>query len=99
MAGKATFREVLGAVLVAGFIAALSLLFWVTIPKPNEQLITYMLGQLSGFVSAVVAYHYTMNALNVKATANTGDAFRAMAAQAEARADPPTPPPPPPPSK
>jgi apolipoprotein N-acyltransferase len=81
---KVTMRGVLGAALVLGFMAALTLLFWVAIPKQNEQLVTYMLGQLSGFVGAVVAFHYTMNALNEKATANTGDALRAITATAQA---------------
>lgn len=82
-----TLRSVLGIVLVFGFMAALTLLFWIAIPKQNEQLITYMLGQLSGFVGAVVGYHYTMNALNAKASENTGAAFDAMLAQAQ-RSDP-----------
>lgn len=89
MTRKITLRDLLGVALVAGFMAALGLLFWVAIPKPNEQLITYMLGQISGFVGAVVAYHYTMNSLNTQATANTGEMLRTMRAQAQSRGDDP----------
>src|SRR5690349_18479065 len=80
------FRDVLGAVLVAGFMAVIGGLFWRVIPKENEQLIVYMLGQLSGFVSAVVALHYVRQAGDQEAeilrAENTGKAFDAIAATA-----------------
>lgn len=81
-------REPMGAVLIAGFLLAIGLLFWRAVPKPNEQLVTYMLGQLSGFVAAVVAFRFGRNRLNDKATDNTGEAFRAIAATARAAGDP-----------
>ena len=77
-------RDVLGAVLVAAFIAVIGGLFWRVIPKENEQLIVYMLGQLSGFVSAVVALHYVTKAgereQEAARTANTGKALDAITA-------------------
>lgn len=78
------FRDRLGGLLVGGFIGALLILFWVPIPETNEQLITYMIGQLSGFAGGVVAYHYTMNALNVQASNNTGKMADAIVEAAKA---------------
>jgi hypothetical protein len=80
------FRDVLGAVLVGAFIAVLGTLFFVPIPTTNEQLIVYMLGQLSGFVAGVVALHYVTKAgdkeLDQARAENTGKAFEAIAAAA-----------------
>lgn len=80
-------RDILGAVLVAAFITSLNILFWKAIPKENEQLIVYMLGQLSGFVSAVVALHYVTKAgekeLDEKRADNTSKAFDAIKAAQE----------------
>lgn len=90
------FRDALGAFLVVAFIAVICLLLWRDIPKSNEQLIVYMLGQLSGFVAGVVAYHYVTKAgekeLEATRADNTGKAFEAIAAAAAAA--PPTEPPP-----
>jgi hypothetical protein len=41
-------RNLLAAVLVGGFVFMIPLFVFKAIPKENEQLITYMLGQLSG---------------------------------------------------
>lgn len=50
-----TPREALITFAVVVFLAALAVLFWAPIPAANEQLIGYMLGQLSGFISAIIA--------------------------------------------
>lgn len=96
------FRDALGAFLVAAFIAIIGLLLWRDIPKSNEQLIVYMLGQLSGFVAGVVAYHYVTKAgekeLEKARADNTGKAFEAIATAAAAAAAPPPQPAEPPPS-
>lgn len=85
------FRDTLGAVLVASFVFVIGALFWWEIPKSNEQLFVYMLGQLSGFVSAVVALHYVQKAgekeLDQLRTENTGKALDAIAAAANAPHD------------
>lgn len=75
-------RDTLGIGLVIAFVGALFVLFWKAIPTENEQLIVYMLGQLSGFVAGVVSYHYVMNKVNEKATENTAKAFDAITAAA-----------------
>lgn len=77
-------RDFLGVGLVSGFMVSLFVLFWKAIPNENEQLIVYMLGQLSGFVAGVVSYHYVMNKTNEKATENTARAFEAITATAQA---------------
>lgn len=77
-------RDTLGIGLVLAFIVALFVLFWKAIPPSNEQLIVYMLGQLSGFVAGVVSYHYVMSKTSEKATENTARAFEAITATANA---------------
>lgn len=77
-------RDVLGVGLVSGFMVALGILFWKAIPPENEQLIVYMLGQLSGFVAGVVSYHYVMSKTSEQATTNTGKAFDAIKEAARA---------------
>lgn len=81
---KHRLRDAIGASLIGGFVAALFVLFWKAVPPQNEQLITYMLGQLSGFAAGIVAYHYATNAQSQEATLNTGHAFRAIEAAAKA---------------
>ncbi|GAA0730023.1 hypothetical protein [Sphingomonas japonica] len=78
-------RDALGVSLIGGFLLALGVLFFKAIPQSNEQLIVYMLGQLSGFAGGIVAYHYTLSKQSEKATENTGDAFKAIAAAAASR--------------
>lgn len=72
------FRNLLGGVLVFGFLATLALLFWRAIPGENEQLIVYMLGQLSGFVGGIVAYHYATTANAQQLTEQTRTAVDAV---------------------
>lgn len=59
-------RDVIGTALILGFLGSLAVLFGVPIPKQNEQLIVYMLGQLSGFAAGIVAYHYGQKAGDVE---------------------------------
>lgn len=54
--------NVIGCALVFGFLGALFALFIIPVPKGNEQIVTYMIGQLSGFAGGIVAYHYTSKA-------------------------------------
>jgi hypothetical protein len=72
-------RDAIGIALIAAFIGALIALMWKDIPKPNEQLIVYMLGQLSGFVATVVGFHYVTKSgekeLDAQRAANTENAL------------------------
>lgn len=73
------FRDRLGGLLVGGFLSSLILMFFVGVPATNTQIVTYMIGQLSGFAASVVAFHYTMNSANIRASENTGKALDAIA--------------------
>lgn len=88
----ANLRDAIGIALIASFVGALSILFWKAIPRENEQLIVYMLGQLSGFVSGIVAYHYVTKAgekeLDAQRVDNTTAALEAIKAAQEAPAKP-----------
>lgn len=81
-------RDVIGIFLVLAFIGAMVALLWKAIPQDNEQLLSYMLGQLSGFVAGVVAYHYVKgsndDAIAKARSENTAKAFEAIKATANA---------------
>lgn len=87
--------NVIGCALISGFLGALFALFIFPIPAENEQIVTYMIGQLSGFAGGIVAYHYTMSAgqkeLEAKRADNTARAFEAITETAKAAN--PSPPP------
>jgi hypothetical protein len=61
------FANVIGAALITGFLGALAALFVVPIPEANRDLVTYMLGQLSGFAGGIIAYHYASKAGDTRA--------------------------------
>lgn len=70
---RINLRDAIGVALIAGFLLALGVLFIKAIPASNEQLIVYMLGQLSGFAGGIVAYHYTLSKQTERAAdANIG---------------------------
>lgn len=81
-------RDWIGLGLITAFISVLLALLWKVIPEKNEQLIVYMLGQLSGFVATVVGYHYVTSVGDTKRAENTGKAFDAITAAAGGNPDP-----------
>jgi len=88
-------RDVVGVAIIIGFLGSLSVLFAIPIPKQNEQLIVYMLGQLSGFAGGIVAYHYGQKAgdaeLDKARVDNTGKLADAVQAAIAAPAPMPAP--------
>lgn len=80
-------RDLIGLVLIGAFISAMGAMFQIAIPRDNKDLLTYMLGQLSGFVAAVVALHYVQKAgekeLDAKRVDNTSKALDAIKAASE----------------
>lgn len=74
-----TLKDAIGIVLIGAFIAVLMILFWKQIPEQNEQLIVYMLGQLSGFVGGVVSSHYVNKAGEDKLSEKRTEASLAQA--------------------
>lgn len=81
---KHRLRDVIGCAMIGAFVGALFAMFWKTIPPENSDVITYMIGQLSGFAATIIAYHYASNASSQQATENTGKAFDAVKAAANA---------------
>jgi hypothetical protein len=56
-----TFRDWLALFLLNAFVAVMFYLLRNVIPKENEQLIVYMLGQLSGFTGTALAIYFTLS--------------------------------------
>jgi hypothetical protein len=86
-------RDWIGIFLITAFICVLLALMFKNIPKANEQLIVYMLGQLSGFVATIVGYHYVTSVQDTAKTENVGkmaDAMKVVAqgAQGGAQSEP-----------
>ncbi|MBC7602080.1 MAG: hypothetical protein H7255_05390 [Ramlibacter sp.] len=52
------FRNIIGGWIVGSFTASLGGLYFLEVPSKNHDLIVFMLGQLSGFVGAVVAFNF-----------------------------------------
>lgn len=55
-------RDAIGGGLIMGFLGAGAALYVAPVPADNHDLIVFMLGQLSGFVGGVVAFHYGTSA-------------------------------------
>lgn len=53
-----TMRNVLGGFIAGSFASSLAALYLLPIPAANKDLIVFMLGQLSGFMGAVMAFHF-----------------------------------------
>lgn len=74
--------------LVCAFIACVLLLFFQKIPDVNKDLITYMIGQLSGMATMALGFYFTNKAgqdeADAEKTANTGKMADAIKATAEA---------------
>ncbi len=85
-------RNLIAFVLIFVFVSTVPLLVWKTIPEKNEQLLTYILGQLSGMATTALAFYFTMKAgeavLEAKRTENTGKALDAITAAASASPPP-----------
>lgn len=69
-------RNLLAFMLVGGFILFSGVLLWKAIPNENEQLLSYMLGQLSGMALTVLAFYFIdkvgQAALDAARAENTG---------------------------
>lgn len=69
-------RNLLAFLLVAAFISVLPVLTFKAIPKENEQILTYMLGQLSGMATMALGFYFVnkagQDAVDAAKTDNTG---------------------------
>jgi len=81
-------RNILAFLLVGAFIAALPVFTFITIPKENEQIITYMVGQLSGMALTALGFVKVskdgQDAIDATKSENTAKAFEAITATAKA---------------
>lgn len=82
--GNEFFRNALAVFIVTAFTSSLPLLIWKTIPEANEQIITYIIGQISGMATTVLSAYFvnstTANALDTKRADNTAKALDAVTA-------------------
>lgn len=79
-------RNVLAFLLVASFILVIPAAMIVVIPEPNRDLITYMVGQLSGMALTVLGFYFInkvgADALDAKRADNTNKMADAVIAAA-----------------
>lgn len=79
-------RNFLAILLIGVFVSTVPLLVWKTIPEQNEQLLTYILGQLSGMATTALAFFFAIKAgeaaLDRKRAENTGKLADAITAAA-----------------
>lgn len=85
-----SFRDWLAVFLINAFIVALFYLLGRQFPKQNEQLIVYMLGQLSGFTGTAIALYFSANRHEEKRTETIAEAAKDVAAAARATTEGPT---------
>ena len=65
---KSIIRDAIGSAIIGGFLGAGGALYVLPIPADNQDLIVFMLGQLSGFAGGVIAYHYGTSASSARKT-------------------------------
>lgn len=87
-------RNLIAFLLVGAFIAFVPLFVYKTIPEANKDIITYMVGQISGMALMALGFYYTnkvgQDALDEKRVENTGklaDAITAAASNSEPKPD------------
>ncbi|HEX2594760.1 MAG TPA: hypothetical protein VHL34_24870 [Rhizomicrobium sp.] len=78
------FRNILAFFLVGAFVAVLPCLILKDIPAGNRDIITYMVGQLSGMATTALGFYFVnkvgADALEAKKADNTSKALDAIAA-------------------
>ena len=83
-----TVRNALAMLLVMSFIATIPMFLFVVIPDTNKEVITYMVGQLSGMALTALGFYFVskvgQDALDAKRTDNTKAALEAITATANA---------------
>jgi len=69
-------RNILSFLLVGTFISVLPVFTFKIIPAGNKDILTYMVGQLSGMATMALGFYFTnkagQDALDTKRTENTG---------------------------
>lgn len=82
------FRDRITLFLVGSFVGALALMIFWGMPVTSKDIVTYMVGQLSGMTLMGLGYYFTKgageDAANAQKSENSGKAFDAIAATAKA---------------
>lgn len=82
------FRNLLAFFLITAFVAMLPALIIWAIPETNKDIVTYMVGQLSGMAATAIAFYFTLkagqDALDAKRAETTGKMAEAVVAAAAA---------------
>ena len=85
-------RMFLAISLVSAFVVCIIILFFRKIPPENKDLITYMIGQLSGMATMAMGYYFVnkvgQDAADDKKSENTGKMADAIVAAAQAGGTP-----------
>lgn len=81
-------RNLLALFLVGAFVGALMAFTFKNIPDANKDIITYMVGQLSGMATLALGFYFVnkvgQDALDAAKTENSAKAFEAITATAKA---------------
>lgn len=81
-------RMLLATFLITAFTACVMVLFFRVIPPDNKDLMTYMIGQLSGMATMALGFYFTnkagQDAADAEKAANTGKMADAIVATAQA---------------
>lgn len=81
-------RNLLAFLLVGAFISVLPVFTFFAIPDENKDIITYMVGQLSGMALTAIGFYFVskvgQDALDAKRTENTARALDTIKATVEA---------------
>lgn len=84
------FKNLLAFLLVGAFIVTIPLFVFKTIPDANKDIITYMVGQLSGMALLALGFYFVnkagQDALDNKRAETTGKMAEAITATANASA-------------
>ena len=77
-------RNSLATLLVVAFIGAMVSFTWRVIPEANKDIITYMVGQLSGMATTALGFYFInkvgQDAIDAKRADNTGKLAEAVTA-------------------
>jgi hypothetical protein len=81
-------RNLLAFLLVGAFISVLPVFTFFAIPEANKDVITYMVGQLSGMALTAIGFYFVskvgQDAMDAKRTENTAKALDTIKATVEA---------------
>jgi hypothetical protein len=81
-------RNLLAFLLVGAFVSVIPLFVFKSIPEANEQVVTYMVGQLSGMAIMALGFYFVSqvgkDALDAQKSENTAKAFEAIKEAAKA---------------